>query len=114
MTTATKAPKGTAKKTTDYAALAKARLQTEVTVAITARGKKDCKVRGLLLAYLPPGVSIADAEVRVADLDIFSAMPKAEYAAKRQRAEVCVVRMTDPDTGKVRFLTPRAQQVVWS
>lgn len=96
----------------DYRSVADRRLQTEVTVTITARGKKNLTATGLLLAYLGPGQTIQETSTKV-DSTFFKEMPEREYAARRERAEVCVVRVTDPQTGRPRYLTPRAQQVLW-
>lgn len=104
----------------DYAALAATQLQKTVTVQIKAKGKDD-RMSGVLLAYLPSGSSLEKATVtvnpgqafRVADPKAFDGMPKSDVEAVRKRAAVCVVKVTDVDDGKVRFLTPRVQQIEW-
>ena len=108
---------------TNYREKAAALLQREVSFELLARGKKE-RLVGVLCAHIPAGQTLAESEVKVADrslLDGFGArdhsgcaQEKCRGCQRRARAEVVVVRSSDPATGTVQFFTPRVQQVVWS
>lgn len=91
----------------DIANRAKGLLQKEVRFSLRARGRNDV-LTGVFLAYIPMGLTLAEAEIKV-DLSQFDGF--AAKDERRMRAEVAVIRTNDPDTGEPRFFTPRVQQV---
>lgn len=77
---------------------------------LRARGKQE-KLVGVLVAHIPMGATLAESPVKVADTSLLEGFLAA--GERRARAEVVVVRTNDPETGEVRFFTPRVQQVRW-
>ena len=93
---------------TDTAARARALLRREVRFDLRARGRRDV-LTGTLVAYIPMGATLAEATVKVDDPSMFDGLESPDE--RRLRAEVAIIRTNDPETGAVRFFTPRVQQV---
>lgn len=83
-------------------------LLREVSFDLRARGKKETLV-GILLAYLPMGSTLRESKVKVDDESLFVGLESPDE--RRMRAEVAIIRTNDPESGAVRFFTPRVQQV---
>lgn len=107
----------------DYKSMAVARLQREISFDLLARGRKE-RLSGVLLAHIPAGKTLAESDVKVDEsmLEGFGVQnhsacidqDKCRECQRRTRAEVVVIKTSDPSTSETQFFTPRVQQVVWS
>ena len=87
-----------------------ANLNKIVEFDVLAKGVKRL-MTGILVGYVPAGKTLTDLA------SVKSTQDKLEgYRDEnkiRSKADVCIVRTTNPEDGTIRFFTPRMQQVHW-